>query len=108
MSVQGIIVHTEKMFIDTLKPQVTNSISVPALSLQSVSIVDVINNVLYEENQVGWELLQQSDVGSQALLNNAERYALFVARATKDTAENVTVSRDNVGKLMTTCILSTL
>lgn len=62
--------------------------------------MDVINNVLYEENQVGWELLQQSDVGSQALLNNAERYALFVARARKDTAENVTVSRDNIGKLM--------
>ena len=70
--------------------------------------MDVINNVLYEENQAGWELLQQNDVGSQALLNNAERYALFVARATKDTAENVTVSRDNAGKLMATCILSTL
>ena len=70
--------------------------------------MDVINNVLYEENQAGWELLQQSDVGSQALLNNAERYALFVARATKDTAENVTVSRDNVGKLMATCYIINL
>ena len=106
MSVQGIIVAT--YWENVLKPQVTNSSSVPPLSLQSVSIVDVINNVLYEENQAGWELLQQSDVGSQALLNNAERYALFVARATKDTTENVTVSRDNIGKLMTTCILSTL
>ena len=66
--------------------------------------MDVINNVLYEENQVGWELLQQSDAGSQSLLNNAERYALFVAMARNETAENVTVSRDNIGKLMTTCM----
>ena len=79
-----------------------------SLSLQSVSIVDVINNVLYEENQVGWEVLQQSDVGSQVILNNAERYAIFAAKARNETAENVTISRDNIGKIMTACVFSTL
>ena len=70
--------------------------------------MDVINNVLYEENQVGWEVLQQSDVGSQAILNNAERYAIFAAKAMNETAENVTISRDNIGKIMTACVFSTL
>lgn len=70
--------------------------------------MDVINNVLYEENQVGWEVLQQSDVGSQAILNNAERYAIFVAKARNETAQNVTISRDNIGKIMTACVFSTL
>ena len=70
--------------------------------------MDVINNVLYEENQVGWEVLQRNDVGSQALLNNAERYAIFAAKARNETTGNVTISRDNIGKIMAVCIFSTL
>ena len=67
-------------------------------SFQSISIVDVINNVLDEDNQAGWEALQLNDVGSQALLNNAERYGLYVARATNETTDNISISRDNIGK----------
>ena len=58
----------------------------------------MINNVLDEDNQAGWEALQLNDVGSQALLNNAERYALYVAMATNEATDNISISRDNIGK----------
>ena len=58
----------------------------------------MINNVLDEDNQAGWEALQLNDVGSQALLNNAERYGLYVAMATNETTDNISISRDNIGK----------
>jgi len=60
--------------------------------------VEVFNNVLDEDNQAGWETLQQNSVGSQALLNNAERYALFVAMASNGSSNNISISRDNIGK----------
>jgi len=60
--------------------------------------VEVFSNVLDEDNQAGWETLQQNSVGSQALLNNAERYALFVAMATNGSSNNISISRDNIGK----------
>ena len=61
--------------------------------------MDVFNNVLDEDNQAGWETLQQDSVGSQALLNNAERYALYVAQATNGNGDNnISISRDNIGE----------
>ena len=60
--------------------------------------MEVFSNVLDEDNQAGWETLQQNSVGSQALLNNAERYALFVAMATNGSSNNISISRDNIGK----------
>ena len=54
-----------------------------------------MSNVLDEDNQAGWEALQLNDVGSQVFLNNAERYALYVAMATNET---ISISRNNVGK----------
>jgi len=72
--------------------------------------VEVFNNVLDEDNQAGWETLQQNSVGSQALLNNAERYALFVAMATNGTSNNIiSISRDNIGKeVMHTLLYGTI
>jgi len=61
--------------------------------------VEAFSNLLYEDNQAGWELLQQKDVGSQVLLNNAERYALYVAMVTNNTTEGIAVSKENIGKL---------
>ena len=66
---------------------------------QSIFIVEAFSNLLHEDNQAGWELLQQRDVGSQVLLNNAERYALYVAMATANTTEGIAVSKENIGKL---------
>jgi len=57
-----------------------------------------MSNVLDEDNQAGWEALQLNYVGSQALLNNAERYALYVAMATNKTTDIISISRDNIGK----------
>ena len=61
--------------------------------------MEAFSNLLYEDNQAGWEVLQQKDVGSQVLLNNAERYALYVAMATTNTTEGIAVSKENIGKL---------
>lgn len=61
--------------------------------------MEAFSNLLYEDNQAGWELLQQKDVGSQVLLNNAERYALYVAMVTNNTTEGIAVSKENIGKL---------
>ena len=43
----------------------------------------------------------QRFAGSQTLLSNAERYGLYLARATRsinETEQAVVVSRDNIGK----------
>ena len=63
--------------------------------------MEAFSNLLQEDNQAGWGLLQQKDVGSQVLLNNAERYAFYVAMATTNTTEGVVVSKENIGKLYT-------
>ena len=70
--------------------------------------MEAFSNLLEEDNQAGWGLLQQKDVGSQVLLNNAERYALYVAMATTNTTEGVVVSKENIGKLylLTPCTRS--
>jgi len=59
-----------------------------------------MSNVLDEDNQAGWETLQQNSVGSQALLNNAERYALYLATAlSQNTSERgILLSRRNIGE----------
>ena len=70
--------------------------------------MEAFSNLLQEDNQAGWGLLQQKDVGSQVLLNNAERYAFYVAMATTNTTEGVVVSKENIGKLYLLTISYTL
>lgn len=70
--------------------------------------MEAFSNLLEEDNQAGWGLLQQKDVGSQVLLNNAERYALYVAMATTNTTEGVVVSKENIGKFYLLTISYTL
>ena len=65
---------------------------------QSIFIVEAFSNLLHEDNQAGWELLQQKDAGSQVLLNNAERYALYVAMSTTNTTGGIAVSKESIGE----------
>ena len=60
-------------------------------------MVDVIDNLLNPVNLAGFETLQEAVPASQTVLNNAERYALFLANASE---EVICLSRENVGEIM--------
>lgn len=54
------------------------------------SILDVVNTAAFEDSQTA----------GQSVLDNAERYALYVANAlsTNDFEEGILLSRGNIGK----------
>jgi len=65
--------------------------------LQSTVVVDVIDNLLNPVNSEGFEDLQEAAPASQTVLNNAERYALFLANASE---EVIHLLRENIGEIM--------
>ena len=51
-------------------------------------------------NQESWASLQESESGSEELLNNAESFAAYLALELDDSGDNqVRYSRENVGEL---------
>jgi len=60
-------------------------------------VFDVIDNLLNPVNLAGFVDLQEAAPASQTVLNNAERYALFLANASE---EVIRLSRENVGEIM--------
>ena len=60
-------------------------------------VVDSLNNILAMRNSRGWTDLQQTTVGSQALLENAEQFGIYLAHSMTEIGESV-ISRENIGK----------
>ena len=60
--------------------------------------MDVFNNVLSDNNEVGWRELQSVSSGSQTLLQNTERYATYLAAIANDTEQPMVLARENIGK----------
>ena len=58
----------------------------------------MFNNILNETNQEGWTQLQTVGTGSQTLLQNAERYATYLATTVNDTNEPLMLVRENIGE----------
>ena len=61
-------------------------------------LVEVFNNILNEINQAGWLLLQSVASGSQTLLQNTERYGIYLASTVNDTDSPVILVRENIGE----------
>jgi len=60
-------------------------------------VVDVIDNLLNRVNLDGFESLQEAAPASQTVLNNAERYALFLANSSEQV---IRLSRENIGEII--------
>ena len=67
---------------------------------QSAGVVEVIDNLLDWVNLAGFEDLQAGAPGSQSVLNNAERYALYLATALSQNGSerDILLSRQNIGE----------
>ena len=63
-------------------------------------MVEVIGNLLNQVNLAGFEDLQVEEPAGQSVLNNAERYALYLATAlSQNTSERgILLSRRNIGE----------
>ena len=75
--------------------------SIPVrIVLQSTEVVEVIGNLLNQVNLAGFEDLQVEEPAGQSVLNNAERYALYLATAmSQNTSErDILLSRRNIGE----------
>ena len=75
--------------------------SIPVrIVLQSTEVVEVIGNLLNQVNLAGFEDLQVEEPAGQSVLNNAERYALYLATAlSQNTSERgILLSRRNIGE----------
>ena len=97
------------------KLEICKQIEIPSMShllislvstcpIQSAVVLDVLNNALQESNLNGYSSLQETGVGSQASLNTAEMYGLFLAQAIteKDKGEFVH-TKQNLGKPLLHC-----
>ena len=63
------------------------------------AIFEVLDNLLDEDNMESFEILE--DVGAgQRVLNNTERYALYVAQVLQDQGMNTVINRagENIGQ----------
>ena len=63
--------------------------------LQTVVLFDVMDNLLVDVNKKSFRLLQVNNGGSEQILDNVERYALYVAQSTAGEVES-TVNRTNL------------
>ena len=63
-------------------------------------MVEVIDNLLNRVNLAGFGDLQAEEPAGQSVLNNAERYALYLATAmSQNTSErDILLSRRNIGE----------
>ena len=60
-----------------------------------------MDNILSESNQASFSSLQEVDVGSQAVLQNAETYGLYAARVLEQqmgTGQTLNITGENMGK----------
>lgn len=96
MSIQVVITHIYSTAIDIL-----TSFQF-LLLLQSTGVVEVIDSILDEVNTAAFEDLQTA---GNSVLDNAERYALYVANAlsTNASEEGILLARDNIGEDMVSC-----
>ena len=61
-------------------------------------VVDVLNNVLKKTNLDGYSILQESGAGgSQADLNTAEMFGLFMAQIVAKNGREFNSSKENIG-----------
>lgn len=62
-------------------------------------VIELLNNLLDERNLPGWSGLQEqnSPAASEQLLDNAEDYGLYVARALQTPGDVSVLSRPNIG-----------
>ena len=77
--------------------------SLPAYVIwQSEEVVGVIDNLLNRVNLAGFEDLQVEEPAGQSVLNNAERYALYVATAMSQNTsdQGILFSRGNIGEAL--------
>jgi len=67
---------------------------------QSMVVVGVIDNLLNRVNLAGFGDLQAEVPAGQSVLNNAERYALYLATAMSQNAseQSILLLRGNVGE----------
>ena len=65
-------------------------------------MVGVIDNLLDRVNLAGFQDLQAEEPASQSVLNNAERYALYVATAMSQNTsdQGILFSRGNIGEAL--------
>ena len=70
---------------------------IPSMAEFEDPVVDSLNNILAVRNSRGWTDLHQTTVGSQALLENAERFGIYLAYSMTEIGESV-ISRENIGK----------
>ena len=66
--------------------------------VQATAIFEVLDNLLIDGNMESFEELRD-EAGSQRVLDNVERYALYVARVLQEEGENVIINQtgDNIG-----------
>ena len=64
-------------------------------------VIELLNNLLDERNLPGWSGLQEqnSPAASEQLLDNAEDYGLYVARALQTPGDVSVLSRPNIGTI---------
>ena len=60
-------------------------------------MVEVVDNLLNPVNTAGFQTLQVVAPASQSVLDNAERYALFLAGAMSQNG-SILLSRQNIGE----------
>ena len=71
---------------------------------KAIAIFEVLDNLLAEDNMESFEILE--DVGAgQRVLNNTERYALYVAQVLQDQGMNTIINRagENIGQYSLKC-----
>ena len=64
-------------------------------SLQTVVLFEVLDNLLVDVNKESFKLLHDNNGGSEQVLDNVERYALYVAHSTAGGVE-YTVNKTNL------------
>ena len=66
--------------------------------VQATAIFEVLDNLLVDGNMESFEELRD-EAGSQRVLDNVERYALYVARVLQEEGENVIINQtgENIG-----------
>jgi len=88
--------NTTNMVLSNLIAALESSLS-NGTAPPNEAIVNILNNILDESNLNGWRDLQRVSPGSQVLLDNAERYALYLARSLNNTSPSRVFSRENIG-----------
>ena len=64
-------------------------INLTNISLQTVVLFEVLDNLIVDVNKESFRLLQDSDGGSEDVLDNVERYALYVAHSIPSGKESI-------------------